>query len=133
VSSACCRYLFVYGTLLSAVRRNRFARYLARNAVLLGPAAAPGRLYALPRFPALRPPQAPKDVVRGEVHRLFQPEAMLRILDDYEDRQYRRVIREATLEAGGTVRCWMYEWTSPLPEHRRIGSGRWIPPGAVLQ
>lgn len=115
------------------MRGNRFSRYLARNALLLGPATLAGRLYALPRFPALRPPQAAGDIVQGEVHRLLRPAATLPVLDAYEDARYRRVQREATLEDGRRLLCWVYEWTAPLPEHRRIASGRWIPSGAVFQ
>lgn len=84
-----------------------------------------GRLYALPRFPALRPAQAAGELVHGEVHRLWEPAAVLAVLDAYEDRQYRRVLREAVLADGRRMRCWVYEWKQPLPEHRRLRKGRW--------
>lgn len=127
-------YLFVYGTLKSTVRRNRFSRYLARVARLLGPASLPGRLYALRRYPAVRPPLSGwlsqedisgEETVWGEVHRLLEPRIALAVLDAYEDRKYRRILREAQLLDGRRIRCWVYEWKGGLPHHRRLPAGRW--------
>jgi gamma-glutamylcyclotransferase (GGCT)/AIG2-like uncharacterized protein YtfP len=124
VSSAC--FLFVYGTLQSAFTRNRFARRLKREGVLLGQAKIPGRLYGLKRYPGLRPAQTAEDWVHGEVYRLPRPEAMLAVLDAYEASAYRRVLRRATLEDSRQIRCWVYLFSTPLPRHRRVVSGRWV-------
>jgi gamma-glutamylcyclotransferase (GGCT)/AIG2-like uncharacterized protein YtfP len=80
----------------------------------------PGRLYALARYPALRRAAGPGDHVRGELYRLRTPEPTLRVLDAYEAARYRRVLRRATLGPEKNVRAWVYEWTTALPEHRRI-------------
>lgn len=119
-------YLFVYGTLQSRFAKNRYARYLAQNADLVGPARVPGRLYALKRYPSLRPPQSEEDSVSGEVYRLRVPVPTLRVLDAYEASDYRRVRRLATLEDGRQVRCWVYVFWRPLARHRRVESGAWL-------
>lgn len=112
-------FLFVYGTLQNGYK-HRMAHYLAGSAKLTGRAQAPGRLYALRRYPALRPALSPEDVVPGDVYQLRQPRMTLPALDAYEDRQYRRVLVTATLLGGRSVRAWTYEWKTPLPEHRRV-------------
>ena len=120
-------YLFVYGTLQSGFTKNRFSRYLAQNADLIGRALMPGRLFELKRYPGLRPPQSEDDWVSGEVYRLRHPVPTLQTLDAYEASDYRRVRRLATLEGGRTVRCWVYVFWKPLARHRRVLSGSWRP------
>ncbi|MEI9813390.1 MAG: gamma-glutamylcyclotransferase family protein [Acidobacteriota bacterium] len=66
-------HLFVYGTLQSWCLNNRYARYLASQADLVGPARIQGRLYALKRYPGLRPPLNPGEWAVGEIYRLRQP------------------------------------------------------------
>jgi len=125
VSSA--RFLFVYGTLQSAFTRNRFSRRLQRDGILVGKAKIPGRLYGLKHYPCLRPPQNPNDWVEGELYRLPRSEPTLAALDAYEASDYRRVTRRATLEDSRQVRAWAYLFSTPLPRHRRVASGRWEP------
>jgi gamma-glutamylcyclotransferase (GGCT)/AIG2-like uncharacterized protein YtfP len=119
------RGLFVYGTLKSNFGKNRFARYLAGNADLIGRARMPGRLYGLKRYPALRRPQSDADWVTGEVYRLRCPVPTLQTLDAYEGRDYRRVRGLATLEDGLEVGCWVYVFSRSLARWRRVDSGRW--------
>ena len=117
-------YLFVYGTLKSTFR-NKFARRLAKEATLLGPARMQGRLYRIRWYPGLRPPQQSTDWVTGELYRLRMPLRTLPALDAYEDKQYRRVRREAFLPNGEILHCWVYLYSAPLSEYRRIPSGTW--------
>lgn len=121
-------HLFVYGTLKSSFVRNRYSRYLAANADLVGPAKMSGRLYRLKRYPALRFPLLKDDWAFGEVYRLRKPVATLATLDAYEDRDYRRLRREAWLLDGTRVKCWVYVWGKPLARHRRVDSGEWATP-----
>ena len=120
------RFLFVYGTLQSAFARNRFARRLQREGILVGKAKIPGRLYGLKRYPGLRPAQTAEDWVYGEVYLILRPAATLAVLDVYEASDYRRVERTVTMEDSRQVRCWVYLFSKPLPRHRRVHSGRWI-------
>ena len=119
------RFLFVYGTLQSDFTRNRFARRLQREGILMGRAKIPGRLYGLKRYPGLRPAQNAQDWVYGEVYRLLRPAATLAVLDAYEDSAYRRVLRTVILEDSRQIRCWVYLFSTPLPRHRQIASGSW--------
>jgi gamma-glutamylcyclotransferase (GGCT)/AIG2-like uncharacterized protein YtfP len=116
--------LFVYGSLKSTCR-NQFARRLAREATLLGPARLPGRLYRIRWYPGLRPARDSNDWVIGELYRLRTPPRTLAALDHYEDKAYRRVRREAILADGEGIRCWVYLYGMPLSEQRRIPSGEW--------
>ena len=118
-------FLFVYGTLQSAFRRNRFARRLAREGILVGPAKIPGRLYGLRRYPGLRPPQTAGEWVYGELYCLPRPAEILGLLDAYEAAEYRRVVRMVTLADSRRVRAWVYLFGKPLARARRIESGRW--------
>ncbi len=119
------QFLFVYGTLQSSLTKNRYARYLGQNADLVATARSPGRLYALKRYPGLRPPQSEEDWVHGELYRLRVPVLTLRVLDAYEASDYRRVRRLATLADGTRLRCWVYVFWKPLARHRRVESGVW--------
>jgi gamma-glutamylcyclotransferase (GGCT)/AIG2-like uncharacterized protein YtfP len=84
-----------------------------------------GRLYRLKRYPAMRLPLLEGDWVTGEIYRLRKPVATLAMLDAYEDRDYRRLRREAWLEDGIRVKCWVYVWGKPLARPRRVESGVW--------
>ena len=117
-------HLFVYGTLKSTFQ-NKFARRLAREATLLGPARMAGRLFRIRWYPGLRPARESTDWVTGELYRLRMPQRTLAALDRYEAKQYRRVRREAVLANGEILWCWVYLWGLPLSEHRRIVSGDW--------
>jgi gamma-glutamylcyclotransferase (GGCT)/AIG2-like uncharacterized protein YtfP len=121
-------HLFVYGSLKSNFK-NKFARRLAREGTLLGSARMAGRLYRVRWYPlcypGLRPSRQSTDWVIGELYRLRMPLRTLPVLDGYEDAQYRRVRREAVLDNGEAVRCWVYLYGRPLSEHRRIASGEY--------
>lgn len=115
-------HLFVYGTLQSSFR-NKFARRLAREASLLGRALMPGRLYRLRHYPCLRPARQSGEWVAGELYRLRNAAEILRVLDAYEAREYRRVLRTAVLADGLTIRSWVYLYGRALPNARRITAG----------
>lgn len=118
--------LFVYGTLQSSFAGVRMARYLRRQADLLGPARLAGRLYGLRRYPGLRPPLRPTDWVHGELYRIRRPNLVLPALDEYEASEYRRVLRPAWLDTSPTpTRAWTYLFSQPLAQHRRVKTGKW--------
>src|ERR1700675_4662806 len=83
-----CRYLFVYGTLMSgagcALGRAQRLR-LARESDSLGPASiAFARLCDLGRYPGAAAGGGVDDLVRGEAVLLSAPEPTLAWLDAYE-------------------------------------------------
>ena len=133
-----CRYLFVYGTLMSGVRgalgmQQRLR--LARESDSLGPASLHfARLYDLGRYPGAAKSDVEDDIVHGEAVLLSDVQATLQWTDAYEgfkpgagDRnEYDRVVCEVRLAGGETFDAWVYLLRRvPAPE-RRIDSGRWI-------
>lgn len=135
--------LFVYGTLRRAAAAASLGRdmraRLEADAVWLGLARMPGCLFDLGDYPAMRAPEAPGDVVRGELYRLADPAAAFRWLDPYEgiaeglaDPEYRRAIQIAQCDApqwdgARSVEAWVYLYRRPLAAARRIADGEWQP------
>lgn len=115
--------LFVYGTLKRAFA-NPWARRLWSQAVFLGTATVPGRLYDLGAFPALVETGDADCRVHGELAELAS-EALLELLDSYEGPQYERVLRRALLDNGAARDAWVYVWRAPLGRARPIPAGRW--------
>ena len=83
--------LFVYGTLRRAFD-NEYARLLRASADFEREAAIRGRLHALGHHMAFAP--GGDTEVRGELYRLREPERTLEALDDYEGKEYERVVVE---------------------------------------
>jgi gamma-glutamylcyclotransferase (GGCT)/AIG2-like uncharacterized protein YtfP len=117
-------HLFVYGTLRSECP-HPMARTLAKSAELVGAARIRGRLYQVASYPGLILSDGAEEWVKGEVHRLSDPLALLPPLDDYEGFEFERVVTEATLSDGSRSRCWVYVYRDPsrITEELRIASG----------
>jgi gamma-glutamylcyclotransferase (GGCT)/AIG2-like uncharacterized protein YtfP len=103
------RDLFVYGTLKRG-SPNRHAERLARSAEFLGLARVRGRLYRLRPYPWIRLQPLVNKWVSGEVFRLHDPSRLLRELDRYEGREFRRVRADAIFPDGSRLPCWIYEY-----------------------
>jgi gamma-glutamylcyclotransferase (GGCT)/AIG2-like uncharacterized protein YtfP len=125
-------HLFVYGTLRRECA-NPMQRLLAKSATFAGAARMQGRLYQVASYPGLILTDGAEEWVRGEVHLLSDPSALLPVLDDYEGCgaqnkppfEFERVGAEAILSDGRRVCCWVYVYgpTSRISEERRIVSG----------
>ena len=76
-------YLFVYGTLLSAIPSS-MAKFLRRRATLVGPATTTGTLYDLGMYPGFQ--VIGTDRVCGELYQLEESRRRetLEMLDSYE-------------------------------------------------
>ncbi|SDN39338.1 gamma-glutamylcyclotransferase family protein [Allokutzneria albata] len=110
--------LFVYGTLQPGASAWRLLEPLADGPGT--PHHLPGRLYDTGLgYPALRPGDGPG--VPGRVVGLREPATALRVLDEYEGEDYRRV--RVTL-AGGLV-AWTYVWTAEVSGMTELVSG-WV-------
>jgi len=105
----------VYGTLRSEFD-NDHARLLRSQAERIGSASVPGAIFLVAHYPAYRP--EPRGEVRGEVYRLENPEAIFRILDEYEAPAFERVWQP---DPGPGF--WLYRFTTQPPEKSRIESG----------
>ncbi len=116
--------LFVYGSLMRAAG-NRWSEELWQGSTDLGPGTTPGRLYDLGSYPGMKLAQSVQDVVHGEVLRIHDFRRILRRLDDYEGRDYRRAVVPVTLWTGDLIETWCYVYTGEVDENRRIRRGRW--------
>lgn len=135
---ATCRYLFVYGTLMSGAKgtlgkaeRER----LAAESDSLGPASiAHARLYDLGSYPGIATGGGVDDLVHGEAVLLSDPQTTLAWIDAYEGlvpgreetNEYDRVVRQVRLAGGETFDAWVY-LLRRVPERAGfIESGRWF-------
>ena len=114
-------YLFVYGTL----RRNAghaMHRILEENASFIGEAVYQGRLYMVENYPGVVPSSEPQCLVHGEVYRLYEVEATLPILDEYEQCgenflqpvEYERKKQVVYLKDGEPIAALVYIYTTTL-------------------
>ena len=110
--------LFVYGTLRRGASRggqpNPYAIRLENEAIWLGAAKAPGRLYQVnPDYPGMAPPLQPGEWVPGEVWQ-FNSAELWQSLDDYEGEEYARVLSTITLADGTHREAWVYLYASRI-------------------
>src|SRR5919106_1266811 len=81
--------LFVYGSLRRALNHPLY-RLLERHASFVGAGIFQGRLYDLGRYPGAVPSKTNTDRVVGEIYRFAGSEEVLKVLDNYEGRRFRR-------------------------------------------
>lgn len=126
------RHLFVYGTLLSGLRAlpGWTARCRARR---VGEGTICARLYDLGRYPGAVAASGGQDRVHGEVYALAEPEAALRLLDDYEGCDparpevslFVRSIVSATMGDGRRRQAWAYFFNGDVSRAWPIAGGDW--------
>jgi gamma-glutamylcyclotransferase (GGCT)/AIG2-like uncharacterized protein YtfP len=137
-----CRYLFVYGTLMSGARSvlgHEERVRLALESDSLGPASLPhARLYDLDHYPGAAPSDDDDDIVHGEAVLLSDPQATLQWVDDYEGviasdqagnddlSEYDRLVCQVRLAGGETFDAWVYLLRRAPGAERLIASGRWM-------
>jgi gamma-glutamylcyclotransferase (GGCT)/AIG2-like uncharacterized protein YtfP len=122
--------LFVYGT-LRRQSDHPMSRFLAAHASFLGMATTAGNLYDLGNYPGFKPGSAPGDWVHGDVYRIEDSGATLRLLDAYEGCGPRdgrpflfgRELRHVILEGGDVARAWVYVYNGVPADTTRISSG----------
>ena len=112
-------YLFVYGTLrLNA--GNEVAQFLHRNASFVGVGKMPGELFDLGAYPGAKYVENAPTWVAGDVFKMHDANAVLRVLDEYEGicpdcplpHEYIRV--QKPIQMGGAEQiCWVYLYNSP--------------------
>jgi len=133
------RYLFVYGTLMTAAAADYpMARWLSERADAVGEGSIRGRLYQIKHYPGLVESDHLSDRVFGELFRLRDADTstVLAKLDDYEGcgptaprpTLYVRVVRDIVRADQSNVAAWVYLYNHPVTELRRIVSGRFLQP-----
>ncbi len=108
--------LFVYGTLRSEFD-NQYAKLLRSQSAPIGPAVVPGSIFRIAHYPGYRP--MPAGTVHGELYRLLNPAATLKLLDEYEGAEYERVM---------VADRWIYQYQKQPADDTRILSGDFCRP-----
>lgn len=113
--------LFVYGTLRKG-NSNKMAEYLHTHAEFLRHGRFQGRMYQISYYPGVIASDDKDDSVYGEVYRLHDPQAVLRILDEYEEcsaqhaqpAEYERITAQIISVDGHVAESawiYLYQWT----------------------
>lgn len=121
-------YIFVYGTLRRKSGHPK-AKRLRERACFVGEATITARLYDLGPYPGVV--AAEGEVVRGDLFQMPDAEALLKILDEYEDaatgnkQLFKRELTQARLADGQTREAWVYWYFGDVSKARRIDSGEY--------
>jgi len=123
--------VFFYGTLMSGFRRPGRER-LDTKLEPEGRGWIHAALFDLGIYPAAIP--ASDGRVRGEIHRMTEPDAVLSALDEIEGHRpsepdtslYTRVETPATFDDGRVANVWVYFYNAPLGRAERIESGDYL-------
>jgi gamma-glutamylcyclotransferase (GGCT)/AIG2-like uncharacterized protein YtfP len=123
--------VFFYGTLMSGFKRPGRER-IDSKLVPVGRGSIHAALFDLGIYPAAIP--AADSVVRGEVHRMIDPDAVLSELDEIEGYRstepdaslYTRVETPVTFDDGPVATAWAYFYNAPLGRAQRIESGDYL-------
>lgn len=123
--------LFVYGTLRHG-NANAMAAYLAAQAEFVTCGWFQGQMYQISDYPGVIASAQPGDRVYGEVYRLHDAQAVLAVLDDYEEcsiqhtqpAEYQRVKTHILAMDGRVLEpVWIYLYQWPLVGKARIATG----------
>lgn len=128
-------YLFVYGTLRSD-SGHPMSRTLKQFGERVGPGKVRAVLYDVGSYPGAVDTAETGAFVQGEVYLLRNPESDLETLDRYEgldgqspeSGEFRRSRTVVELEAGGSLRAWIYLYNRPTAGLARIRSGDYSAP-----
>jgi gamma-glutamylcyclotransferase (GGCT)/AIG2-like uncharacterized protein YtfP len=123
--------VFFYGTLRTGFSR-RPSTGIDSKLTYVGHGTVHAALFDLGLYPAAIP--APDSRVRGEVHVMADPEAVLAVLDEIEGYRaseperslYVRAETTVTLDGGREETAWVYFYNAPLAQAPRIVSGDYL-------
>jgi len=123
--------VFFYGTLMSGFRRPGRER-IEPKLQPEGRGWIRGALFDLGIYPAAIP--ASDGRVRGEIHRMTDPDGVLSVLDDIEGYRasepdaslYTRAETPVTFDDGHVATVWVYFYNAPLGRAQRIESGDYL-------
>jgi len=123
--------VFFYGTLMSGFRRPGRER-IESKLQPEGRGWIRGALFDLGIYPAAIP--ASDGRVRGEIHRMTDPDGVLSVLDDIEGYRasepdaslYTRAETPVMFDDGHVATVWVYFYNAPLGRAQRIESGDYL-------
>ncbi len=119
--------IFVYGTLRRDAN-NKMHQLLAKHAEFVDDAIYQGRLYRIDTYPGAVPSDDPNDRVQGEVYWFHQADAVLPLLDRYEEfgsefsepNEFIRKKQPVLLKNGRIVTAWVYVYNHSTENLERI-------------
>jgi gamma-glutamylcyclotransferase (GGCT)/AIG2-like uncharacterized protein YtfP len=128
-------HLFVYGTLRRATG-SKWSRYLASASSPVGTGRVRGVLFQLNGYPGMAVATTDDEWVIGEVVLMNAPSSLLPVLDQYEKcgpydpppHEYARRVVDVLLDAGETIRAWVYVYRMDTADKPRIPSGDYLNP-----
>ena len=120
-------YIFVYGSLRESMH-HPMRNLLVRHGTFVGTGSFQGKLYDLGRYPGVVPSGSRTDRVMGEIFRITRSQHVLKLLDDYEGRRFKReqvgvVLNDADRS---TLTCWAYIYKRSIAGRVYIPSGDYI-------
>jgi gamma-glutamylcyclotransferase (GGCT)/AIG2-like uncharacterized protein YtfP len=123
--------VFFYGTLMLPFQRAGRSR-IDVHLRFVGHGTINAALFDLGIYPAAVP--TPDGRVRGEVHEMLEPQAVLSELDGIEGYRasepesslYTRVRTPVMLDDGRATEAWVYFYNAPLGRAERITSGDYL-------
>ena len=127
-------HLFVYGSLRKAIDGSLHTLF-KNQAMFIGNASLPGKLYLIDNYPGLVSiPAFCGYSVQGEVYRLLQPDCLLKNLDQYEEcakyfqhpHEYKRQTKSVTLSDGRRLTCWVYVYNRQTARLTEIIGGDFL-------
>jgi gamma-glutamylcyclotransferase (GGCT)/AIG2-like uncharacterized protein YtfP len=101
-------------------------KLMRSDAEFVGAGSFKGRLYDLGNFPGAVPSDESSDRVRGEIYALSDANRILRALDRYEGRAFRRERATVRTDDGRETRSWIYLYDGPISRGRLISSGDYL-------
>ena len=111
-------YLFVYGTLRKDYQL-KLMDELAPHLVFAGRGKVKAKLYDLGAYPAALASDWSHEMT-GDLYEVANAEMLFPLLDEYEGDEYKRGKTMVTTEAGERKEAWIYWYTGPVDESRRI-------------
>ena len=118
-------YLFVYGTLLRQ-SQSPVSSMLSKNSSFVEKGTVRGRLFDIGEYPGIVVNEDSKKEVMGEVFKLKNPTSLLKKLDSYEGKEYKRIKTHVYLDNGEHLSAWIYNFTQPTDDYIRIKSGDYM-------
>lgn len=123
--------IFFYGTLMRGFDRHRRTQ-VDDQLRLIGYGSIAAALFDLGLYPGAVP--ASDSMVRGEVHEMRDPNAVLAALDELEGTSmqepatslYTRERASVSLDDGRLVQAWVYFYNAPIGRAPRIPSGDYL-------
>lgn len=127
-----CKYLFVYGSLLS--HNNEYAALLKNNSRFIAQGRLTGVLYDIGEYPGALYNPAAATTIYGDVLLLNAGTDVLLSLDDYEGfgpaqpqpNEFIRTVLPVYIPSG-IINCQVYLYNLPVTGYRQITSGRYNP------